>query len=302
MIRSMTICTAIYMAAMIFLPRQAIAQGEVGIGPDTPHPSAILDASSTTKGFLPPRMTRVQRDAIANPADGLMIYNIEVRCLQWWNGTVWHDGCGNNEYYPSGTVFCSSHITAILDVTSTTGKTWMDRNLGARQVATSSTDVDGYGDLYQWGRGADGHQCRNSATTTTLSSTDQPGHGNFIIAPSSPADWRSPQNDVLWQGVNGVSNPCPAGYRLPTNAELDEERMTWSSNKAAGAFASPLKLPVAGFRSNSSGSLSNLGSTGAYWSSSVNSTVSRYLLFDSILATTSTSSRAYGLSVRCIKD
>ena len=56
----------------------------------------------------------------------------------------------------------------------------MDRNLGATQAATSSTDVDAYGDLYQWGRFSDGHQCRTSNTTATLSSVDQPAHGDFI--------------------------------------------------------------------------------------------------------------------------
>lgn len=101
-----------------------------------------------------------------------------------------------------------------------------------------------YGDLYQWGRAADGHQKRNSPTTSTLSSSDQPGHGSFILAPP-PLDWRSPQNDNLWQGVNGVNNPWPVGYRLPTEAEWEAEEQTWSSSDAAGAFASPLKLPVA---------------------------------------------------------
>ena len=300
----MTICTVIFMAAMIFLPLQANAQGEVGIGPGTPDPSAILDASSTTRGFLPPRMTQIERDDIAKPAEGLMIYNTTVRCIQWWNGIVWHDGCGNNEYYPSGTVFCVVNPTAIVDVTNPiTGKTWMDRNLGARQVATSSTDVDAYGDLYQWGRGADGHQCRNSATTTTLSSTDQPGHGNFILASNSPHDWRSTQNGMLWQGVNEVNNPCPAGYRPPTDAELDSERTSWgSNNNAAGAFASPLKLPVAGFRDSNNGSLSLVGSLGVYWSSTVNGANSRYLGFSSGTANVNTDSRAVGLSVRCLKD
>jgi hypothetical protein len=126
----------------------------------------------------------------------------------------------------------------------------MDRNLGASRAATSSTDTQAYGDLYQWGRAADGHQKRNSATTSSLSSSDTPGHGNFILAPNSPYDWRSPQNTNLWQGVNGVNNPCPSGYRLPTEAELNAERLSWGSNNAAGAFASPLKLPVAGGRNS----------------------------------------------------
>jgi hypothetical protein len=154
--------------------------------------------------------------------------------------------------YPPGTVHCSGTPTAVVDVTNpTTGKTWMDRNLGASQVATSSTDAAAYGDLYQWGRGADGHQCRNSGTTTTLSSTDQPGNSNFILAPNAPYDWRSTQNDNLWQGVNGINNPCPSGYKIPTYAELDSELSSWINNNAYGAFNSPLKFTQAGYRSSS---------------------------------------------------
>ncbi|MXV38240.1 hypothetical protein GO491_06060 [Flavobacteriaceae bacterium Ap0902] len=57
----------------------------------TSHPSAILELNSTTRGFLPPRLSFAERDAIQNPADGLMIYIIdnEVRCLQVYDGQSW---------------------------------------------------------------------------------------------------------------------------------------------------------------------------------------------------------------------
>jgi len=282
------------------------ATAQVGIGTETPDPSATLDLTSSSQGFLPPRLTTVQRDAIASPAAGLTIYNTTVNCLQWWNGSIWYDGCGNNPsylQYPAGSVFCASGPTAIVEVTNpSTGATWMDRNLGATQVATSSTDVNSYGDLYQWGRRSDGHQCRNSATTPDLSSTNTPGHGNFIIAPSSPFDWRSPQNIDLWQGVNGVNNPCPSGYRLPTETKLNAERSSWSSINSAGAFASPLKLPVAGYRNGSNGSLGAVGADGYYWSSTVSSASSRGLFFNSSNALFFNGSRADGFSVRCLKD
>jgi uncharacterized protein (TIGR02145 family) len=175
----------------------------------------------------------------------------------------------------------------------------MDRNLGASQVATSSLDALAYGDLYQWGRRADGHQCRTSPTTATLSSVDQPAHGDFIIAPNNPKDWRSPQNTNLWQGVNGVNNPCPSGYRIPTEAELDAECLIWSPNNAAGAYASPLKLPMAGSR-NPSGSIFQVGTQGTYWSSTVSGNNSIFLI--SSFAFTPDNFRAPGYSVRCIKN
>ena len=204
--------------------------------------------------------------------------------------------------YPAGSVFCASGPTAIVNVTNpTTGKIWMDRNLGATQVATSSTDAASFGDLYQWGRRSDGHQCRISATTTTLSSIDQPPHGNFILAPTMPQDWRSPENVNLWQGVNGVNNPCPSGYRIPTQPELEAERLSWSVNTSVGAFTSPLKLPMAGYRTLA-GLFVPVGIIGYYWSSTVITINSRYLHFSSSNAYVSVLARAYGCTVRCIKD
>jgi len=209
---------------------------------------------------------------------------------------------GAQPQYPAGTVHCAG-AAAVVDVTNpTTGRIWMDRNLGASQVATSSTDVNSYGDLYQWGRPADGHQCRTSATTSTLSSIDQPAHGNFILAPTAPKDWRSPQNVNLWQGVNGVNNPCPIGYRLPTDPELEAERLSWSLNTSVGAFASPLKLPLAGGRYENNGFLYYVGASGNYWSSTVSGTYSSRLYFGSSTADMSTVARAFGISVRCLKD
>jgi uncharacterized protein (TIGR02145 family) len=382
--------------------------GGVSIGTQTPNSSAITEISSTTKGFLPPRMTLAQRNAINNPVEGLMIFNTTSGCPNYFSAGVWKEWCGsitgtisalncaistaagtlvsgqpsngvviNVPYsggnggqcppvsissngvlgltannpgggmfsngsgnlaftitgtpadtgiatfplsiggqtcnlavkvsaytYPPGTVFCNGTPTAVVEIYNPiTGRIWMDRNLGASQAATSINDTLACGDLYQWGRGADGHQCRNSSTTTTLSSTDQPGHGAFILSSTAlPYDWRSPQNNNLWQGVNGVNNPCPSAYRLPTDAELEAERTSWLSNYQAGAFVSPLKLPLAGVRSGSDGSLYSVGSNGIYWSSTVAGTNARNLYFNSGGAGMQNSTRADGYSVRCLKD
>jgi hypothetical protein len=101
-------------------------------------------------------------------------------------------------------------------VTSITGRVWLDRNLGASQVATAFDDSDAYGDLYQWGRLTDGHEKRTSSVTLTLSTTDVPGHDDFIASSVSPYDWRSPQNDKLWQSVKAGS----PGRSFVTNKEI----------------------------------------------------------------------------------
>jgi len=209
--------------------------------------------------------------------------------------------------YGSDTKTKTNYITVntspvVPNVTNpTTGKIWMDRNLGATQVATSSTDAASYGDLYQWGRLTDGHEKRTSGITFTLSSTDNPGHGNFIKGASSPSDWRSPQNNNLWQGVNGTNNPCPSGYRIPTEAEWNAEKATWSSLNSTGAYNSLLKLSVGGYRDGFGSSLSNVGITGNYHSSSYSGTYTRQLNISSIAGIYS-GPRYHGMSVRCIKD
>ncbi len=182
-------------------------------------------------------------------------------------------------------------------------RVWMDRNLGAERVAINKTDEASYGDLYQWGRGKDGHQIRTSSITNISSSTDIPGHDYFIPG----IDWRNPPNDNLWQGLNGVNNACPIGFRLPTSEEWNTEILSWTSASPEGAFASTLKLPLAGTRGINSGGLVDIGVVGFYWSSSVvtNDKSGSYSYYLAVTETTTRSiytARSNGMSVRCIKE
>jgi hypothetical protein len=66
------------------------AQNNVGIGTTTPHASSILELNSTSLGFLLPRMTAVQKTAIASPSIGLMIFQTDAPSgPQFYDGTVW---------------------------------------------------------------------------------------------------------------------------------------------------------------------------------------------------------------------
>ncbi len=223
------------------------------------------------------------------------------------------------QYYDKGTtdVNKTGFVAVVNDGTeppvgtvTSAGQTWMDRNLGADQVATSPTDEAAYGDLYQWGRLADGHESRTSSTTSEQSAVDIPGHANFIMSGIMPYDWRTEINNNLWQGSSGLNNPCPCGFRVPTLTEVEAERISWQSNNAAGAFASPTKLVVAGWRHNidNNSQLMEVGAAGSYWTS----TTIEYdpvwppaLYFDLSETEHACSigrGRAEGNSVRCIMD
>ena len=206
--------------------------------------------------------------------------------------------------------------TAVVDVTYGT-QTWMDRNLGARRVATALNDVLSYGNHYQWGRPADGHEISvwDGATTTSgrgfanatalgaLSATTTPGHPNFILATASPFDWLATQADPdRWATAN--QGPCPAGYHVPTITEWNTADTFGAWNNNTDTFNSNLKLPSAGIRDRFNGLLHGQGTVGTYWSSTVSGsgTNARFLSFSSTAAITFSNSRAYGLTVRCLKD
>jgi hypothetical protein len=225
---------------------------------------------------------------------------------------------------PDRNIADANHVMFYMPIMGATGRMWLNNNLGANYAnttkgafnpaaqASSATDFNAYGSLFQWGRYADGHELITwssgsagtavNSTTSTLSSTDDPGNANFILAPSTPFDWRSSKNDNLWQGLSGTNNPCPIGYRLPTDTELSDERQTWSSANFAGAMGSPLKLSAGGRRANADGGFFNTGTGGRYWAGTV-VTEPRCFIFDnSGTAGMSTNNRARAFAVRCIKD
>jgi hypothetical protein len=72
-------------------------EGRLGIGTYEPDASAALDISSTTKGFLPPRMTEEQMLALT-PVEGLIVYNTTVKLPLYYNGTVWARIDGSPEH------------------------------------------------------------------------------------------------------------------------------------------------------------------------------------------------------------
>ena len=196
---------------------------------------------------------------------------------------------------------------------SITGEVWLDRNLGASQACTSITNSACYGDYYQWGREANGHQESNSSTTSLTGNL--PDNGTLFITRNQGVidDWTTQDNSgatrqANWNKTDGTSI-CPVGFRVPNSTELINETKVYQTQNAvvsADVFFtnSNLKFPKAGGRSGSNGSLS-VGNVISMWSNTLNGNRSNYLNSSSGFSgysSVESSERVVGLPVRCIRN
>ncbi len=210
------------------------------------------------------------------------------------------------------------------------GGIWMSRNLGAIRDCTAINDSQCFGNLYQWGRAADGHQlidrsipgnCFDNAGTSVVctdasvaqnilsgSITVTIDPAEFIADPS--ADWTASGVDddgalraAAWAD-GGVNDICPAGYVVPT---IEQFIQAYNHVSDTSGFESSLKLPTSSTRLGSNAVLVSVlddgdNVTGQYWVSQVSDGSSFARAFNSRSGEAVDNVRDTGLSVRCIQN
>lgn len=92
------------LAVLVAGTNQVFAQIKIGDNPGTIDPNAVLELESTTKGFILPRMTAVQRNAISSPAQGMMVYDTDATCTFVYRGTAWYSLCSVSDLTASNGV------------------------------------------------------------------------------------------------------------------------------------------------------------------------------------------------------
>jgi uncharacterized protein (TIGR02145 family) len=281
----------------------------VGIGTNTPNAFAILEVSSTNKGFLPPRMTYVQRNAIVNPAAGLIVYCTDCGLPggepQYFNGTSWFRFNGN----PTTVIDVDGNIYPTVTIGN---QTWMAENLRTKKYS-DGTIIRLVTDDREW---------RMSIAT---SSPLMCWYNNDEATYTGIKFGALYNGYAINPGTNGNKNVCPSGWHVPSEADwatlitfLGDELVRafggsyagggkmkttgtqyWQSPNTDATNSSGFSGLPAGFRGDF-GSFSGVGTKGVWWSSESSYCGLRYDIGAVELSLKEANSG--GRSIRCVRD
>ncbi|NGZ90215.1 fibronectin type III domain-containing protein [Psychroflexus maritimus] len=192
----------------------------VGFGATTIESSAALEVKSTTQGFLPPRMTTNDRNLIAIPVPGLMIYNTTTNQLNLFNAIQWSNMDGTS-------ASSASNAPAISGVTSGNGKvdvafTAPADNGGSTITTYTATSNPGgiTGSISQAGSGTItvSGLTNGTAYTFTVTATNAVG----TSAASAVSDSVTPLAPVTYTILDQYTNRVPTGTSYIQNTEYNE--------------------------------------------------------------------------------
>ncbi len=289
----------------------------VGVGTTTPNASAVLDASSTTQGFLPPRMTYAQRNAIVNPAAGLIVYCTDCNGgageMNYFNGNIWMNM----------TIGSASNVVANLSV-SICNQIWSTQNLNVSSYA-DGTPIPKVENAAAWASLTTGAYCyylNDSATYAAVYGKlynwyavagiyDAASLSNLLLRKKlAPAGWHIP-TDSEWNKLATCIDPAADTACINcvqssiAGGAMKEAGLTHWSNPNIGATNSRGFAGLPGGLRDNDGSFFNVGYNGFWWSSTENFTTYawfRVLYFNYSDVFRSFNVKTFGFSVRCLRD
>lgn len=233
LILSIVFAASVSVGSQAWFPDGLQSKGSVTIGEKaTADSKAVLDVRSTTKGFLPPRMTTTQRDAIASPPAGLTVYNTTTNKLNQFNGTAWGEVAGSGS---SGAQYNTLTNYNFEDTTYSTGWTASGGTLAAAagsnilfnsQSATwdssSASQTLSY-DAITVGQGYKGNNCEGAIYVQTPSGTAthflQVFDGTYVLASTTVTTSTTPKE------VSTGAFPCP------TSGTIQLRLLSFASNE-----------------------------------------------------------------------
>ena len=273
----------LFLLSIFVLLQLCLYAQNVGIGTATPAASAKLDITSTSQGFLPPRMTTAQRDAIVSPASGLVIFNTTTNGLEFKSSTGWVSLTAVN--YPS--VLIGAQY-------------WMEKNL---EVTTyrNGDPIPYVTDATAW-----------AALTT----------GAWCYYNNDPANGSLYGKLYNWYAVNDPRGLAPTGWHVPTDDEWTTLSNTLGGDAVAGgkmkvAGTTRWTTPNTGATNESGfaglpggnraslGSFNNVGFYGYWWSSTEYGTTyawGRIMYYNYSDVYRDYYNKEVGFSVRCLRD
>ena len=172
------------------------AQVSINTTGNPPAGSAMLDVQSTAKGFLPPRMTTAQRNAIQSPEEGLMVFNIQTGTIDFFLGGSWKSiGGATAPAFQCGMKMTDARDGKMYNTVQIGTQCWMAENLSAGHQIDSTK------------------MASNNDTIEKYCFHDNPALCDEYGALYS---WDEIMQYTTTPGVQGI---CPAGWHIPTDAE-----------------------------------------------------------------------------------
>lgn len=263
-----------------------LKNGAIGIGTSNPTATAILELTDSTRGFLPPRLTSMQRDAITSPENGLMIFNttsngIEIKTTYGWISLT------------------ASSADALPTIQIGTQK-WTSKNLDVSYYRNGDP-IPQVVDPIEWAGLTTGAWCYINNDSTMGTKYGKLYNWYAVNDPRglAPQGWHIP-SDVEWTTIETtLGGSLIAGGKMKEAGSLN-----WTSPNIGGNNNSSFAGLPGGSR-NYDGAFTSIGNGGLWWCSTEADTTyafSRYIYFYFENTIRNSVNKKSGYSVRCVRN